>query len=538
MTEPHEPTATAVGSVAGPWTPLLPGQRSPGAPGAPEAPEAAVPAASATSPALPRPRQVEVGAGATPPASSPAPSRHDWEAYPWRTVLRVTASRALLGVAVGLLVWALLPMAIGWTPRVILSGSMEPRISTGDVVVTRGASAERIAELAAPTVITTDDPDKPGRTRTHRVLERDADGLIVTQGDANPAPDSTPVADADVLGIGVLRVPFVGLPAYWVAVRDTVPLGVSFLVLSGLVLGSLRPQGAGTGTGSGAGGDRGGAGAGRSRRAARTGGAGAALLAIVATTVVGGQASYAALSATAPTGTSVFSAAAAFAQGYATVVAADGALLHWRMDQASGSTVGDETGRHPATVSGGQYSWGQPGALLSEPGSTALQVNGARVQQNGTLPADRNWAVEVWVRVNGGGGPLMTLVGGSAINRAVYVGNDGIVRLGTGTGSALATGSTRVNDGRWHHVVVTGTQGGGAPNQRARIYVDGRQDGVGRNVENDTTAGSWRAAQAQWGNNVEGGPDQFFRGTLDEVAVYDYTLSAQQAAAHHAAGGY
>ena len=38
-------------------------------------------------------------------------------------------------------------------------------------------------------MITVNDPDHPGRTRTHRLYRRAADGTIVTKGDANPHPD-------------------------------------------------------------------------------------------------------------------------------------------------------------------------------------------------------------------------------------------------------------------------------------------------------------------------------------------------------------
>ena len=55
----------------------------------------------------------------------------------WGQVLRVGAARAVLSMLVSLLIWSLLPAVIGWTPRVILSGSMEPRIHVGDVIVTR-----------------------------------------------------------------------------------------------------------------------------------------------------------------------------------------------------------------------------------------------------------------------------------------------------------------------------------------------------------------------------------------------------------------
>ena len=115
----------------------------------------------------------------------------------WGRVLRVSVARASLTLIASLVMWALLPVLVGCTPRVILSGSMEPRVHVGDIIVT--------------------DPDHPGKTRTHRLLRRDADGRLVLKGDANRQADSSPVSVDEVQGLGVIRVPFVGRPAYWLA---------------------------------------------------------------------------------------------------------------------------------------------------------------------------------------------------------------------------------------------------------------------------------------------------------------------------------
>ena len=142
--------------------------------------------------------------------------------------MRVAVARASLALVLSLVVWSLLPLLAGWTPRVILSGSMEPRIHVGDIIVTREVPA---ANLAKGQVITVTDPDHPEKTRTHRVLRREADGQLVLKGDANQSADSTPVSVDDVLGLGVVRVPFVGRPAYWMAERNWLPLGATALFL-------------------------------------------------------------------------------------------------------------------------------------------------------------------------------------------------------------------------------------------------------------------------------------------------------------------
>src|ERR1700709_2573088 len=147
----------------------------------------------------------------------------------WRRIVRVTMARAALAMVGSLVVWSMLPMLAGMTPRLILSGSMEPRIHVGDVIVTREGPG---ADPTKGHVITVKNLDHPGRTRTHRLLRRAADGTIVTKGDANAQADSTHVAAADVLGLGVLRVPLVGRPAYWVAERNWLALGITGILLS------------------------------------------------------------------------------------------------------------------------------------------------------------------------------------------------------------------------------------------------------------------------------------------------------------------
>lgn len=151
----------------------------------------------------------------------------------WGRVIAVSGSRAALAVVLGLLAWSMLPLAVGWTPRAIMSGSMEPRVHVGDVVVGRPVEAR---SLVPGQVVTVVDPDHPGRTRTHRLLRRDDRGRLVLRGDANPQADSTPVAPSEVLGLGVVRVPYVARPVVWTAERAYLPLGLTVLVL--VVLGA------------------------------------------------------------------------------------------------------------------------------------------------------------------------------------------------------------------------------------------------------------------------------------------------------------
>lgn len=146
----------------------------------------------------------------------------------WGRILRISVARVLLTLVVSLLAWSLLPAVVGYTPRVIMSGSMEPKIIPGDVIITRTVPP---GTLNQGQVITVKDPDRPGRTRTHRLMRRDSGGRLVLRGDANQQEDSSHVAASRVLGVGVLRVPYVGQPLYWLAERNWAALLA--LVVSG-----------------------------------------------------------------------------------------------------------------------------------------------------------------------------------------------------------------------------------------------------------------------------------------------------------------
>ncbi|MDP9814800.1 signal peptidase I [Spirilliplanes yamanashiensis] len=137
----------------------------------------------------------------------------------------LTASTAVLS----LFVWTLLPLAVGWSPSVVLTGSMLPSIQPGDIVV---AAPLDEGEQAAPGhVLRFVDPSRPSRYLLHRVVRVNEDGTYVTRGDANRSEDTAPVPPANVTGIARLRVPLVGLPVVWLHERDYLPLGLAVVAL-------------------------------------------------------------------------------------------------------------------------------------------------------------------------------------------------------------------------------------------------------------------------------------------------------------------
>ncbi|MFC7131988.1 MULTISPECIES: signal peptidase I [Salinibaculum] len=145
---------------------------------------------------------------------------------------RSTLRRVLTVLGLVVLVAALVPFLVFAVPQVvgadhgfvILSGSMEPSVSPGDVVIVDASAA-----IAVGDVITFDNGNEI--PTTHRVVGV-VDGQYVTKGDANENADAQPVDPSNVLGEVTVTIPLVGHVILWV----NTPTGYVALVVVPLVL--------------------------------------------------------------------------------------------------------------------------------------------------------------------------------------------------------------------------------------------------------------------------------------------------------------
>jgi signal peptidase I len=127
---------------------------------------------------------------------------------------RRLAVRALVlgycGALLTLLIAANAGRLIGWDPTVVLSGSMQPALRTGDVVLVAPVSDAR--QVAVGDIVTVTAPNQPGGTYLHRVVDITTSGGLVTRGDANDLPDFPIVDLASVQGKVRLVLPLLGWP--------------------------------------------------------------------------------------------------------------------------------------------------------------------------------------------------------------------------------------------------------------------------------------------------------------------------------------
>ena len=93
-----------------------------------------------------------------------------------------------------------LPSVLGYSHLVVISGSMQPAVDVGDLLVIHKEEGYRPGDI-----VTFEDGSS---LVTHRLLRLE-DGFAITKGDANNTEDK-PLALSGLLGKTVLRVPKIG----------------------------------------------------------------------------------------------------------------------------------------------------------------------------------------------------------------------------------------------------------------------------------------------------------------------------------------
>ena len=488
----------------------------------------------------------------------------------WVRLLLATLARTVLGTLIGLLLWAAGPAIIGWTPTTVMTGSMEPRISPGDIVVAKPVAE---TDIHRGQVLLFDDPDKADHLRLHRYLENGTGAEIVTKGDANPAADSTPITRSAVVGVGFLRVPYLGMPFVWAAggqYGHLIVVGSLLLLLVGAsrldrdlhrdakearvpsITATRRwfpasasatsassvavhPVGASVPAASSSAATRR-AVRRRERRLRRLRGAAGALAVVGAasglalTLVVGGGAG-AAYSAPVANPTSSYTAGSSYdclKESYSSETS-----YGFPYNELSGTTTTDGStfARVGTLTSGASFVTGS--CARNDSPSLLLDGSTGQVTTAVNLTGQASFTVETWFKTTSTrGGALVSFTPNqtgtaTSADRALFVTNAGRIAFGvrptTSTVKTLTTPAA-YNDGAWHHVVATLSSSTGAV-----VYVDGTavaSDSTSRTAQSAT--GFWRVGYGPLGNYTGAPTSAFFAGQVDGTTIYNN--SAQTAA--------
>lgn len=121
------------------------------------------------------------------------------------TQITVTVAIIVIGL---FLILTLFPIKGNYQVKVVLSGSMEPTIHTGSIVVTKPAKQYKINDIVLFGKDTKNDIPT-----THRIVsDRAVEGVLLftTKGDANNSPDTTEIKQSDIHGKVLFTVPYMG----------------------------------------------------------------------------------------------------------------------------------------------------------------------------------------------------------------------------------------------------------------------------------------------------------------------------------------
>lgn len=107
---------------------------------------------------------------------------------------------------------------LGYSPLFILTGSMEPTIHVGALVVSKRVKAN---SLEPGQIITFPDPKNGSRTLTHRIqhVGRNSQGRLsfITLGDANTKTEEWSMPEGGEVGLYVVDIPGVGEGIQWLS---------------------------------------------------------------------------------------------------------------------------------------------------------------------------------------------------------------------------------------------------------------------------------------------------------------------------------
>jgi hypothetical protein len=243
---------------------------------------------------------------------------------------------------------------------------------------------------------------------------------------------------------------------------------------------------------------------------------------------------------------------------YASIIAADGPVAYWRLDEPVGATNAlDIAGGHNGAYSGSE-TLGQPGAIVGDPDTSVTfpGAGGIQIPFSSDLNPPETFSVELWARgdSNGAGTDRVlvssrTYFGGWNFGYQVLANanNTWQFDIGEKTSGTLDITSdvTNAADGLWHYIVATFDNS----TLDMSLYVDGQLVASGSPATSGlfapnadyTSTGNAPAADQAIGstsdNDPQGANIESYYGGVDEVAIYNYALSPAQIASHFGNAG-
>ena len=132
---------------------------------------------------------------------------------------------AIIAAIALLLIISVLPITGNIKFMIVQSGSMEPGIKTGSIVMTKPASEYRVGDII--TFGTYSKTKAPTTHRIYEIQEQNGQKVYITKGDMNNAPDTKPVSKNEIIGKVMFDAPYLG----YVVAFTRKPMGFLLILL-------------------------------------------------------------------------------------------------------------------------------------------------------------------------------------------------------------------------------------------------------------------------------------------------------------------
>ena len=134
-------------------------------------------------------------------------------------------SKAISYITSMLIVFMIISYAAGIRPFIVMSGSMEPEISTGSICFVN--SRTHIEDVKEDDIVTYSLLDS---YITHRAVSVSEEGII-TKGDANSTDDIGIVNRENYYGKVMFSIPVIGYAFFFIK-KEIIPVSVSLIILA------------------------------------------------------------------------------------------------------------------------------------------------------------------------------------------------------------------------------------------------------------------------------------------------------------------
>lgn len=199
-------------------------------------------------------------------------------------------------------------------------------------------------------------------------------------------------------------------------------------------------------------------------------------------------------------------------------------VSYWKLDEDEGNVIGDSIESHNGTIYDATWSDGKVNSALSFDGSNDYV---AIPDSSAWSFGSNNYAVEFWVRRNGNQDLYDTVVShwkaGNGYAFLVYFDANNNLNLGINQNYPLIT-SSPLDDNVWYHVVLVRD----GPTS-TKMYLNGGQTGTTYTTNYNMVDSS---ADLLLGSQ-QGGTGYYFNGSIDEVAVYNKSLTTSEIQEHY-----